>query len=630
MALIGQIAISMTANTEKLAKGLKVASAAINSFGAKSFGKLGDFFSPVIAAIKATGASLEYVFRPIEDIIGATKNWGKYLFSVIKTPVAGFAKDVMDIGRNWGKALSYIYGPAVSAGFKTINHLMSSIGKVAQVSFQAVAWGAKASWEAIKGLGAAAAHTYGFVKELASKLLVFGTVVGGIVAISVANIVKGAIAMGEQFDRAKIIFGQFTTDVIKEATLMGTAFGVSRKEFVAAASAFGTIFQGVGYTDEAASKLSIHFVKLATDLSSLVHIPVQEAMEKIQSGLAGQVRPLREVGVFMSDDLIKTYAYTHGIAKLNAELTESQKVQARVGFITQSLSKANGNLAATAEGAGNSVRGLMGRFENLKDSIGTALLGFIVPALQEANIALEAIQTSWQASGFAANDAAIGVLGGVEKQVEAVGWLQKSIMFVANAWQIVDIGFLSLQLKVTQGVLTMAQTFGGFAEGLSRIIEKFTGMKMEAGAFANAWIEDLTRITEAQQKTLDEKRAAPWASDTVNKAFVDARKKIEDARAELAKPGIDVSKFAPVGAAEAAAAIPKFANAAARGSQEGANAELRARFGGGVGNTPADMTAKNTAETVKAVKDLPTQIVQGLARIIGGGERNPLIAFGNF
>src|SRR5262249_46246981 len=146
-----------------------------------------------------------------------------------------------------------------------------------------------------------------------------------------------ATALGEQADRSRIVFGQFAQGVIADADLMSQAYGVARSSYLASASAFGSIFKGVGYDDKAAAQLSVHFVRLATDLSSFAHIPIQDALEKIQSGLAGQVRPLREVGVFMSDDLIKAKAVSMGIAKMGTELSESQKVQARVAFITEKL-----------------------------------------------------------------------------------------------------------------------------------------------------------------------------------------------------------------------------------------------------------------------------------------------------
>ena len=129
---------------------------------------------------------------------------------------------------------------------------------------------------------------------LAKTALIAGAALAGIAAIAIKGMVEKAMALGEQADRARVVFGAFADDIIKQATLMNTAFGVSKTQFIEAASAMGSMFKASGYSQENAAKLSIHFTKLATDLASLVHIPVQEAMEKIQSGLVGMDRPLRE------------------------------------------------------------------------------------------------------------------------------------------------------------------------------------------------------------------------------------------------------------------------------------------------------------------------------------------------
>ena len=71
MALIGQIAINMMAKTENLRKGLKAASAAVNSFGSRTGTRLADFFSPVTAAVRATGASLAYTGTRLADFFSS-------------------------------------------------------------------------------------------------------------------------------------------------------------------------------------------------------------------------------------------------------------------------------------------------------------------------------------------------------------------------------------------------------------------------------------------------------------------------------------------------------------------------------------------------------------------------------
>ena len=373
----------------------------------------------------------------------------------------------------------------------------------------------------------------GVIRQAVNQLGRFAAIAGGIAAVAIAKVAQGAVVLGEQTDRARIVFGDFADKVIAQAKLMAEGFGVSKTEFVQAASAFGTIFEGVGYIKKDAADLSMHFVKLATDLTSLVHIPVAEAMEKIQSGLAGQVRPLREVGVFMSEETIKAQALKMGLHALGGELSEQQKIQARVAFITEHLKIATGNLAATAGSAGNEVRGLSGRFSNLADTVGTALLGFIGPAVDELQVGIQALSIAWDRSSMAALSASTGVLGGVQEQTQGIGYLQMAIGKIADVWQTVGLGFAWLQTRVTDGLIWMVENLNGFAQGIGQIVSYFTGVKVAAADFTATWLEDLKRMRAEQEKTFTAKLVAPLASDEINRAFEESRKKIEAARKEL-------------------------------------------------------------------------------------------------
>lgn len=625
MALIGTIAISMIAKAEKLQKGLKTAGAAINSFGAKAGARLADFFSPVTAAVRATGASLAYVFRPIEDAIGVTKQWGKALWAVAGGPTVDAIRSIGGWLGDWGKALKAVHGDKIAG----IGRVFYEIGHGASIAVPFI-------WNVAKGLsnivisstigglkflGRTFLALGGYVRQAVNQLGQFAAIAGTIAAYAVYRLAKSATALGEQSDRARIVFGNFAGDVVSQANLMGEAFGISKSEFIASASALGSIFKAAGYTQEGAAQLSVHFVKLATDLSSLAHIPVAEALEKIQSGLAGQVRPLREVGVFMSEEAVQAYAVAHGIAKLNVELTESQKIQARIGFITKGLADAQGNLALTAGSVANQTRSLQGRLENLAASIGTALLPIVGAALSELQNGVTALSLAWDDWTAGAVSNQVGVVGAVGATVESMGWLQRSVMFAADAFQVVKLAFLYVQATITTGI---GQIIGAFAKlygALSGTVSAITGVKLAGADFFDVWTKDLQVLSGSEWANFQKELAKPPASEAVNDYFTRAQERIKAMRGELAKTGTDISKISPVLAPQTAkVGDPKFASAIAAGTKEAANVELRARFGG-AGRTAADQTAANTKKTNEILERIAKALpgARGVEGAGGGG-----------
>jgi hypothetical protein len=85
---------------------------------------------------------------------------------------------------------------------------------------------------------------------------------------------------------------------------------------------------------------------LAADASSFYNVPLDVALEKIRSGLSGEAEPLRAFGVFLSDAAMKAKAAQMGLAGLNGELTEGQKITVRAALIQEQLGTANGDLEA--------------------------------------------------------------------------------------------------------------------------------------------------------------------------------------------------------------------------------------------------------------------------------------------
>lgn len=585
MGLIGNIAISMTTDTKAFTAGLNKATAELRAFG--SIGNQLAKNSPLTSigtGFYSIGKGAKQAFDESAKFAG-----------LMGLAAQGGLTLVKDLGKDASAAFN---GAAKGLGRMGQGVAMIA-GGVGKAGFQAAALGARA-------LTAAISSTVAVSREAINHLGMLSAVAGGIAAYGFAKLVQGGMALGEQTDRARITFGQFATEVISAADEMAKAYGVSKRSFIQSASALGQIFQGAGYGEQAAAGLSVHFVKLATDLSSFAHIPMEEAMQKIQSGLVGMARPLREVGVLMSEEAVNAYAAKHGIAALGTELNESQKVQARVGLITESLAKAQGNLSLTSDSAANQVRALEGRFENLKDSIGTALIGIVIGPLADLQTGLTAIQMAWDNSAIAAANASVGVVGGAQQQVASIGWVQRSVGFLADAWDVLRLGFSAVQSYITAGI-------GKIVEGLLYLSKSFDSMAAKVGLggtgatqFLETYAKDLKNLSEVQWEGFQKKLTEPWPSEGINTFFDAARQKTALLRADLGKTKTDISQFHPAAGLEKTAKVKdmKFADASEYGSDKAVNTILRSRYGGGHTNKENAKIAENTGKAANLLEKI--------------------------
>ncbi|MDQ5874411.1 MAG: hypothetical protein M3526_03395, partial [Actinomycetota bacterium] len=198
----------------------------------------------------------------------------------------------------------------------------------------------------------------------------------GVAAVAGAAVAINAAAdLNEQINKTKEVFEGSAASVIAFSETTASSLGISQTAALEAAGSFGQILDAAGLAEAATADMSIALVGLAADLASFNNLDPTEALTKLQSGLAGQARPLREVGVFLSAARVEAEAYGSGIAVVGEELTDAQKIQARYNIIMQDTAKAQGDFARTLEGSlPNQLRVLKAELTDTAAAAGQALL----------------------------------------------------------------------------------------------------------------------------------------------------------------------------------------------------------------------------------------------------------------
>lgn len=504
---------------------------------------------------------------------------------------------------------------------------MALIGSIAinmKVQTASLKKGLDASSKMLHGFSASVVQTGASLQKLFAAGALYETGKG------LTHLVKSASDLTEATSYLNQVFGSSAADIIAESDRMALAFGTSRVEFLSSASALGDMFTNMGYAKDQAAVLSTAMVKLAGDISSAKNIRFDEALTKLQAGLAGEAEPLRRFGVDLTEVALKSQAAKMGIKAMNGEFTAAEKTQIRLAIIMNQTKSSQGDLAKTADGVANSMRGLGGRIEYLAEVIGAVLEPIAAAVLGEMNTAVTALSLYWEDnknSVVAWGQTAVGAVGETSK---SMGWLQKSIGFVADAFQVMKLGFYAAQSYITAGVSTIIKSFSGLGHALDFIVEKLSGYKAGIGDFIDTYGADLDRLSGEQWKKFQTELAKPPASQGINEYFDKAAQKIKAVRKEAAKAGPDITGMKPSAATAAMtkAEAPKFASAAAMGSKEAANAILRSRYGAGVGKGPQEQTAQNTKKMVQLLEKIA--VASGGSGIQAGANVGALAFAGNF
>lgn len=174
------------------------------------------------------------------------------------------------------------------------------------------------------------------------------------------------VAMGEGAEEA-LRFGQAVSDILD----------IDLSDWIRNQGVFNTLLTGFGNTADRAEIMSKNLTQLGYDLSSFFNISVEDSMQKLQSGISGELEPLRRLGYDLSQARLEATALALGIGKSVASMTQAEKAELRYYAIMTQVTTAQGDLARTLEAPANQLRILQAQFSMAARAIGN----IFIPAL---------------------------------------------------------------------------------------------------------------------------------------------------------------------------------------------------------------------------------------------------------
>jgi len=185
----------------------------------------------------------------------------------------------------------------------------------------------------------------------------------------------------ESINKVEVVFGDAADSVLDFARNADTALGMSSQAALEAAATYGNLFESVGLAKDASADMSMELVQLASDLASFNNLDPTDVLQKLQSGLVGEVEPLRSLGINLSATAVKAKALEMGLADTADALTPAMLMQARYALILEQSANAHGDFARTSNGVANSARIVRAQLANLSAKLGGVLLPYVMKAL---------------------------------------------------------------------------------------------------------------------------------------------------------------------------------------------------------------------------------------------------------
>ena len=153
-----------------------------------------------------------------------------------------------------------------------------------------------------------------------------------------------------------VSMGEYASEAKAYAESVGDAMGIDPGEWMRNQGIFMTLATGFGVAGDRAAKMSENLTQLGYDLSSFYNISVDDAMQKIKSGFAGELEPLRAVGYDLSQAKLEATALALGIDKSVSSMTQAEKAQLRYYAIMTQVTTVQGDMARTLESPANQLK----------------------------------------------------------------------------------------------------------------------------------------------------------------------------------------------------------------------------------------------------------------------------------
>lgn len=229
----------------------------------------------------------------------------------------------------------------------------------------------------------------GLTKAQFSLSNLLKTAVGFRLGYGLLNFGKQAFQLGSDITEVEnvvdVAFGGMAQSAYDFASTAQEQFGLSELMALRYSGTMMSVLNASGVAQRDAAEMSTTLTGLAGDLASFYNISQDNAWEKIMSGMAGEIEPLRRLGINMSVANLESYALSQGITKSWQSMTQAEQVMLRYNYLMQASAQQQGDFARTSWSWANQVRLLTLNIQQLAATIGQGLIAAVLPAVTALN-----------------------------------------------------------------------------------------------------------------------------------------------------------------------------------------------------------------------------------------------------
>jgi len=324
--------------------------------------------------------------------------------------------------------------------------------------------------------------------------------------------VQSSMDYTENMNLFNVAMGKYASEAKAYAEQVSEIMGIDPSTWMRNQGVFMTLATGFGIGGEEAAFMSKNLTQLGYDISSFYNIPVEKAMQKLQSGISGELEPLRRLGYDLSQAKLQAIALSHGIDQSVSSMTQAQKAELRYYAIMTQVTQVQGDMARTLESPANQMRVFAATTTQASRALGNLFIPILNNVLPYAIAFVNVIR--WVASEIAAlfgynpDDWKVefdtsGITTGAETATDAIGDTTAAIKDLKN--QTMGFDELNVISKDTGSGSSVGSSSIGGSLGLPLEGYDFLGDAVESktSQIFEDWKEKLTPFVDWLTENFD-------------------------------------------------------------------------------------------------------------------------------
>ena len=180
----------------------------------------------------------------------------------------------------------------------------------------------------------------------------------------------------ENLNLFNVSMGEASAEAMKFQNTINEAFGTNLSDTVRYQAVFQQMASAIGLANKEAVLLSETMTKLGYDIASFYNIEIEDAMSKLQAGLAGQTKPLRSLGMDITQQTMQPILESLGINDRSvSQLNQAEKMILRYITVLKQSKNAQTDMARTLDQPANQLRILKEQVKETGRWFGNVFIG---------------------------------------------------------------------------------------------------------------------------------------------------------------------------------------------------------------------------------------------------------------